>query len=59
MPAETEKEREMMAIALHHPEKLYKRNRGVLKMGKEKLHEFAMAVRKRRKARAKAKRSGT
>lgn len=29
------------AIALHHPEKLYKRNRGFLKMKKEELEEFA------------------
>ena len=41
MPAVTEKLREMMAIAEHHPEKLYKRNRGVLKMGHKKLREFA------------------
>jgi hypothetical protein len=44
MPSETEKERMMMAIAEHHPEKLYKRNRGVLKMGHQKLHEFASGV---------------
>jgi hypothetical protein len=30
-----------MAIGEHHPEKLYARNRGVLKMGHQKLHEFA------------------
>lgn len=41
MPAKTEKQRKMMAIAEHHPEKLYKRNREVLKMGKEKLSHFA------------------
>ena len=41
MPAKTEKQRKMMAIAEHHPEKLYKKNRGVLKMSKKELHKFA------------------
>jgi hypothetical protein len=41
MPAETEKQREAMAIAEHHPEKLYKKNKGLLKMNKEQLHDFA------------------
>jgi len=41
MPAKTEKQRQMMAIAEHHPEKLYKRNRGVLSMNKEELSKFA------------------
>lgn len=30
-----------MAIAEHHPEKLHKANRGVLKMSHEQLHDFA------------------
>jgi len=29
------------AIALHHPNKLYKRNRGMLRMDGEDLHDFA------------------
>lgn len=41
MPAISEAQREAMAIALHHPEKLYKRNRGLLKMSKSQLHDFA------------------
>ena len=41
MPAKTEKQREVMAIAEHHPEKLYKKNRGLLKMSKSQLHDFA------------------
>jgi len=40
MPAKSKKQRRMMAIAEHHPEELYKRNKGVAKMGKKKLHEF-------------------
>lgn len=30
-----------MAIAEHHPEQLYKRNRGLLRMTHQQLHEFA------------------
>jgi len=41
VPAKTEKQRKMMAIAEHQPSKLYKRNRGVLKMSHKQLHEFA------------------
>jgi hypothetical protein len=31
----------MMAIAEHHPEQLYKENKGVLGMSKGQLHDFA------------------
>jgi hypothetical protein len=41
MSAKSVKERRMMAIAEHHPEKLYKRNRGVLKMTHRQLHDYA------------------
>jgi len=41
MPALSKKQREAMAIAEHHPEKLYKKNRGLLKMSKSQLHDFA------------------
>ena len=41
MPAETEKQRIAAAIALHQPEKLYKRNRGLLKMSKKDLSDYA------------------
>ena len=41
MPAISEKQREAMAIAEHHPEKLYKRNKGMVKMTHEQLHDFA------------------
>ncbi len=46
MPSKTEKQREAMAIAEHEPEKLYKRNRGMLNMSHEQLHEFASSVKK-------------
>jgi hypothetical protein len=41
MPATSKAIREAAAIAEHHPEKLYPRNRGLLKMSKQQLHEFA------------------
>ncbi len=41
MPAVSEKQREVMAIAEHHPEKLHKENRGLLKMSHKQLHDFA------------------
>jgi len=41
MPAVSKKQRIAMAIAEHAPEKLYGRNRGILKMSKSQLHDFA------------------
>ena len=41
MSAKSKKQRMMMAIAEHHPEMLYKRNKGVLKMTKSQMHDFA------------------
>ena len=41
VPAVSEKQRKMMAIAEHEPGKLYRRNRGVLSMSKEDLSDFA------------------
>ena len=41
MPAKTIKQRRIMAIAEHQPGKLYKRNRGLLKMSKAQLSDFA------------------
>ena len=41
MPAKSKKQRQMMAIAEHHPEKLYAKNKGVLSMSKEQLSDFA------------------
>ena len=46
MPAKTQVQQQAMAIAEHNPNALYKRNRGLLKMSKEKLHEFASTKRK-------------
>jgi hypothetical protein len=47
MPAKSKKQRRLMAIAEHEPEKLYKRNRKVLKMKKKQLHDFAATKEKK------------
>lgn len=41
MPAKSEKQREAMAIAEHAPNKLYGRNKSLLKMSRSQLHDFA------------------
>lgn len=46
MPAVTKAQRRLMAIAKHHPEKVYKRNRSVLKMTGKQLHDFAVTPEK-------------
>jgi len=46
MPAKSKAQQVAMAIALHAPEKLYARNRGMLKMSKGQLHDFAATKRK-------------
>jgi len=41
MPAVSDKQRRLFAIAEHAPEKLHKENRGLAKLPKKTLHEFA------------------
>ena len=41
MPAFSKKQRRAAAIAEHHPEELYERNRGMLKMSQGQMHDFA------------------
>ena len=41
MPAVSKAQQELFAIAEHHPEKLHKENRGLLKMSHKQLHDFA------------------
>jgi len=41
MPSKSKAQRRAMAIVEHHPEKLHKRNRGLLAMTKSQLHDFA------------------
>lgn len=54
MPAVSEKQRKLMAMALHSPSKLHAKNRGVLDMSKDELHKFASKV-KGNKVNKKAK----
>lgn len=46
MPAVSQSQQRLMAIAEHNPGKLYKRNQGVLKMSMSQLHDFAATGRK-------------
>lgn len=46
MPAKTEKQRVMFAIAAHEPEKLYKRNKSALTMSKAERRKMAHKKRK-------------
>jgi len=41
MPSTSKDQRRAMAIAEHHPSELYQRNRGLLKMSHQQLHDFA------------------
>ncbi len=41
MPAVSIKQRQAAAIALHHPERVYKRNKAMTRMSKKQLREFA------------------
>jgi len=41
MPATSVKQRQAAAIAEHHPEELYERNKGLLSMSEEKLSHYA------------------
>jgi hypothetical protein len=41
MPAVSDKQRKLMAIAEHHPSEVSAKNRGVLKMSHSQLHDFA------------------
>lgn len=41
MPARSRKQRKLMALAEHHPEKVYEENKGVTEMEHGQLHDFA------------------
>lgn len=51
MPAVSKKQRRAMAIALHNPEKLHKRNRGMAMMSQSDLEDFASTKEKNLPAR--------
>lgn len=42
MPARSEKQRRLMAMARHNPSAVSKKNKGVLKMSKKQLEEFSV-----------------
>lgn len=42
MPAVSEKQRRLMAMAEHNPSMVSAKNRGVLKMSRKQLHDFAV-----------------
>lgn len=46
MASTSKKQQMMFAIAEHEPEKLHKRNRGVLGMKKSEMHKFSSTKRK-------------
>lgn len=46
MPAVSKKQQQAMAIAEHEPSKLSGKNKGLLKMSKGQLHDFASTPRK-------------
>lgn len=41
MPAKSKAQRRAMAIAEHSPTKVFSRNKGMLNMSKQQLHDFA------------------
>ena len=45
MPALSQAQQQAMAIAEHNPSKLFKRNKGLLGMRKQQLHDFAATPR--------------
>jgi len=51
MPAVSKAQRTAIAIAEHEPEKLYKRNRGMLDMTQSQMHDFAATKEKHLPAR--------
>jgi hypothetical protein len=53
LPAVSRKQQIAVAIAEHEPDKLYKRNKGLLSMTHEQQHDFATALHKEGKKRKK------
>jgi hypothetical protein len=59
MPAKSKAQRRAMAIAEHHPEELYERNKGLKKMSKEQLHDFAATKEKKLPSKTKKSTKGS
>ena len=47
MPAVSQSQQRLMAMAENNPEAIYPKNRGVLKMSMKSLHDFASTGRKK------------
>lgn len=47
LPARSQRQAKLMAIAEHNPSSLYSKNKGVLDMSHEQLHDFAATKRKK------------
>jgi hypothetical protein len=56
MPAVSESQRRLIAIAEHHPEQVYGRNRSILGMKKSDMHDFASTSEKGLPAHVKKRR---
>jgi hypothetical protein len=50
MPAVSRAQQKLMGLAEHNPSKVSKKNRGVLKMSHQQLHDFASSSPKEDKA---------
>jgi hypothetical protein len=59
MPATSRAQQEAMAIAEHNPSALYGRNKGLLKMSHQQLHDFASTSRKGLPQKVKSKKTKT
>jgi len=55
MPATSKAQRRLMAIAEHDPSAVYARNKGVLDMTKDQLHDFAATKEKKLPQKVKKK----
>lgn len=55
MSAKSKAQRRLMALAKHHPERLHEKNRGVARMTKKQLGEFASTKEKGLQMRKKKK----
>lgn len=58
-PAKSQAQQRLMAIAEHTPSKVSRKNRGVLKMKKSQLKEFAKTKRKKLPKKIKRKKKKT
>lgn len=58
MPAKSKKMRRAAAIAEHHPEELYARNKGMLQMTSQQLHDYAATPEKKLPMKAKKRKTG-